>query len=174
MKTNQLPLIHVTVLYHGESVYRHSTHIADYIDAPPELSQDNLHSQLQLHDLNTIPDEQLRTHFLAGALQYALKHIRADNIVDVLQQCSAWLSDLETEHSDFVQDLVQYIISAGRFDDPTELKKVIHQELPQTGEKMNNLFEYERSLFLNKTVSATEREITPFRSSRIIAFTISS
>ena len=143
--TDKLPLVHTTVLYHGGGEYTHSTKISDYIEAPPELRQDNLHSQLQLIDLNTIPDEQLRQHFLAGALQYALKHIRANDIVEVLKQgFSSWLADLEAENSDFVQDLVQYFVEAGRFNDPEELKQVIYQKLPQTGEKMNNLFEHER------------------------------
>jgi len=142
--TDKLPLVHVTVLYHGEGEYRHSTKISDYIAASPELSQDNLHSQLQLVDLNTIPDEQLRQHFLAGALQHALKHIRAANIVEMLKGFSSWLADLEAEHGDFVQDLVQYLIEAGQFSDPEALKQVIQQELPKTGDKMNNLLKYER------------------------------
>ncbi len=148
-KAKKIPLIYSIVLYHGNKEYTHSTNISDYLDVVPELPlevrRDNLHSQLQLIDLSIIPDEQLRQHFLAGALQYSLKNIRATDIVAVLKQgFSSWLADLEAEHSDFVKDLVQYLIEAGQFNDPEELKQVIHQELPQTGEKMNNLIEYER------------------------------
>ncbi len=148
-KTKKIPFIYLIVLYHGDKEFTHSTKISDHFDVPPELPlellQDNLHSQLQLIDLNIIPDEQLRQHFLAGALQYSLKYIRATDIVAVLKQgFSSWLVDLEPEHGDFVKDLVQYLIEAGQFNDSEELKRVIYQELPQIGEKMNNLFKYER------------------------------
>ncbi len=148
-KTKKIPFIYSIVLYHGNKEYLRSTDISDYLDVPsefpPRLRQDNLHSQLQLIDLTVVPDEQLRQHFLAGALQFSLKYIRAADIVVVLRQgFSSWLADLEAEHSDFVKDLVQYLIEAGQFNDPEELKQVIHQEFPQIGEKMNNLLEHER------------------------------
>ncbi len=79
--TKKIPLVITLVLYHGTTLWTASTDIKSIIDASQELIDAYAFKPFLLIDLNTIEDEELKARLWSGAMEMALKHIFANDVL---------------------------------------------------------------------------------------------
>ena len=139
-KTNRkLPTVLPLVLYNGKvSPYGHSTKLLDcFID--PVLVKEFILDQFKLVDLTVMPDEELVRHQTAALMELLEKHIRARNILPIIEfMCNAdvWGTIKNLENGKYLYFALKYIVDKGETATIDEAIKLIAQKLPEKGEEI--------------------------------------
>jgi len=130
-----LPVVYPIVFYNGEKPYSYSNDIFDLFGANKALAQQVMFQPFHLVDLTKIEDNDLRAHVWSGVMGLLMKHIRADDITEVIKVMLNELKRVIEQDPDgqTFDIIMSYIFLRGRVKDIEQLKKVIVQKLP-TGE----------------------------------------
>ena len=142
-RTNKIPLIYPTVIYHGKRKYPFSTNLADLVDAPKELVDRYFLKPFQLIDLGQIDDKILKQHAWSGVMEFVLKHIFACDILPYLTDIAQILHKLDQQGGrDFIEIVLQYLLERGELSDKEAFFKLIDTEIShEVGEKIMSLAE---------------------------------
>ncbi len=124
-KTLKLPTIYPLIYYNGkQSPYPHSTALFDGFANPTSVQQ-ILKQPFQLIDLTQIPDDALKQHKLAAALELIQKHIWDRDIgllLNAMLNEKLWQKMLneapEHQGSQYLNALLYYAVEIGEMQDP--------------------------------------------------------
>lgn len=138
-----IPLIYPMVIYHAERPYPYSTDIRDLVDAPKELVDRYFLKPFHLIDLAKIDDQELKRHAWAGALEFALKHIFARDILPYLEDIAQLLHRIDQSGGrDYILIVLQYILERGQVADVHSFFDLINNKVsPDVKENFMTLAE---------------------------------
>jgi recombination-promoting nuclease RpnB len=140
--TKTIPLVIPLVLYHGTTPWTASTDIRDIIDAPQALIEAYAFKPFLLIDLNTIEDAELKKRLWSGAMELALKHIFANDILPYIQDMLTLLKQLEQQGDQaFVETVLVYLLDRGEMDETAFLHLVQNELSPELGERIMTVSE---------------------------------
>lgn len=137
-KTNYIPLVYPMVIYHAKKPYPFKTDIREMVDAPKELIDQYFLKPFHLIDLSTIEDEELKQHAWAAAMEFALKHIFARDILPYLSDFSAVLKSIDqTGGREYIFVMLQYVLEKAEFKDKKAFIEIIENKIsPEVGAKI--------------------------------------
>lgn len=145
-KSKSLPLIYPMVIYHGERPYSFSTDIKDIVDAPRQLIEQYFLKPFQLIDLARIDDEELKKHSWAGAMEFALKHIFARDILPHLKEMAELLRRIDQAGGkDYISIILHYIYERAELKSKEAFFNLISTKIStEVGEEIMTLAEQMR------------------------------
>ena len=133
-KHKTLPMVLPLIVYNGkDSPYPHSTNFYDCF-ADPALAQKLIfNGPFKLVDLTTEPDETLRRHKAAAVMELLEKHIRARDILPVIELLvkSGLLEKLEAlGGGDYLEFTLNYVLNKGEASDTQKVITLLTETLP--------------------------------------------
>jgi hypothetical protein len=136
--SQKLPLIINVVYYTGQKPYKNSTDFRDLLVAPKELIDAFWLKPFILIEAQKISDEELMRCKWAGLFMYAMKHIRARDLLVHRDNLLRLMSAIDGENGvEYIEAVVLYTLTAGEISDPEEYIKSLRDGLSkETGERI--------------------------------------
>ena len=135
----KLPSIVPLVIYNGKvSPYGHSTKLLDCF-TDPNLVKKFILEQFKLVDLTIEPDQELVRHQRAAVMELLEKHIRARNILPIIEfMCNAdvWGQIKNLENGKYLHFALKYLVDKGETTTINKAISLIAQRLPDKEEKI--------------------------------------
>ena len=130
----RLPIVLPLILYNGkESPYPYSTNFYD-VFADPVLAQKIMfNGPIKLIDLTIEPDEKLRRHKAAAVMELLEKHIRARDILPLIELLakSGLLEKLQhLGAGEYLQFALHYVLNKGETSDNHKVIALLSETLP--------------------------------------------
>ena len=131
---HKLPVILPMVIYNGKiSPYDQSTILLDcFIE--PELIRYFLFDQFKLIDLTVIPDEELAQHRKAALMELLEKHIRAKDILPILEFISdadVWGEIKNLENGKYLRFALKYLVDKSETTEIDEAVELLVNKIPE-------------------------------------------
>lgn len=145
-KLKTIPLIYPIVIYRGERSYAFSTDIRDLVEAPSHLVDQYFLKPFHLIDLSRIGNAELKNHSWAGAMEFALKHIFARDILPHLRDMAELFRRIDqTGGKDYISIIFQYIYERAELKNEEAFFNLITTNIsPEVGEEIMTLAEQMR------------------------------
>ncbi len=106
-----LPLIYPCIFYNGEQHYNYSTNFFDLFGEYQKDMQLLLTSPINLIDVMTIPDNELRQYLWVGILEFVFKHRFTGDFLLYAEKTMQWLHQLEElDGYDYVKSVLHYVL----------------------------------------------------------------
>lgn len=136
----KLPLVYPIILHQGQKPYSYSTALFDLFEDNKEIAREIIARPIQLFDLATASDEELKRFFWFGASALIAKHIKDPNILPTLKIVVELLHDIEVrEEKEYIKQYIKvhlkYIAEAADIQDEEEFREIIRRGLTNIDEE---------------------------------------
>jgi predicted transposase/invertase (TIGR01784 family) len=137
------PIVYPIVFYNGKTKYDKSLDIFEYFCNNKELAKKVLCKPFQLVNIAEIDDEAIRKNLWLGTMEFALKHVKAREILQVLDQFKAHLLRVERAGGiDYLILVFEYFLAKGEAEDASRVIEFIKETFSEEiGEKAMNIAE---------------------------------
>ena len=130
----KLPIVLPLILYNGKkSPYPYSTNFFDCFLDPVLAEKVLFNGPFKLIDLTVEPDEKLRRHKAAAVMELLEKHIRARDILPLIELLakSGLLEKLQhLGAGEYVEFTLNYVLNKGEASDTDKVVKLLTETLP--------------------------------------------
>jgi predicted transposase/invertase (TIGR01784 family) len=136
----KLPLVYPIILHQGQKPYACSTDLFDLFEENKEIARQIMTNPVQLFDLATASDEDLKSFFWFGASALIAKHIKDPNILPTLKIVVELLHNIEVrEEKEYIKQYItvhlKYIAEAADIQDEEEFREIIRKGLTSIDEE---------------------------------------
>ena len=136
-EAKKLPMIYPFIFSNAEHPNKMSLSLFDLFE-DGDLQREFLIGSYDMVDVNSIPDDQILSNTLIGAMEYTLKHGREDNVLEQLDKLKEILQEIirtkKVKGIDYIRRILWYNISKISKESKGKLEKVL---LDVTKEKVN-------------------------------------
>ena len=141
----RLPIIVPLVLYNGkDSPYPYSTNFFDCFTDPMLAEKVMFNGPFKLIDLTTEPDEKLRRHKEAAVMELLEKHIRARDILPLIELLAktGLLEKLQQLGAgEYLAFTLNYVLNKGEASDTDKVVKLLAETLPNEEQSIMTIAE---------------------------------
>lgn len=136
----KLPLVYPIILHQGQRPYACSTDLFELFGENKEIARKLITHPVQLFDLATASDEELKSFFWFGASALIAKHIKDPNILPTLKIVVELLHNIEIrEEKEYIKQYItvhlKYIAEAADIQDEEEFREIIRKGLTSIDEE---------------------------------------
>lgn len=139
-----LPTILPLVIYNGKiSPYPYSTQLRECF-SDPFLVQEFLLEQFKLVDLTIIADEELASHRRAALMELLEKHIRAKNILPIIEFISnadVWGEIKHLGNGKYLRFALKYVADKGETNAIDDVFRLIADKIPEKEDEIMTIAE---------------------------------